>query len=268
MKTITETLTRIGPYIVEDFDGTRPIFYSADPKTGKPILIKGPQLIDIVHEGLSPLEIGSTCLEYEAQLQQRAKHSNICPAELIKVEGIPYIIMPHLGHVSLFDYKTGLVHKKTNALEDIATALDHCHKKGIVHLDVKEENIMMQGDKAILIDFGAARELEGEHPISQDLIQCTPEAVAPEYKQNSKYNTRSDTFSFAFMAHKMLTGIVPFHIQNKNIQYQVPRIRADRIERYDPKLAELIVNGLSIRHRERPEIGELADALANYNAKH
>jgi serine/threonine protein kinase/tetratricopeptide (TPR) repeat protein len=102
-------------------------------------------------------------------------------------------------------------------LRQVAKALGAAHEKGIVHLDVKPDNVMLlpQGkriDAVKVVDFGIAGLLHqgGE----EEEIAGTPEYIAPERASGRGYDNRSDIYALGVMAYEMLSGSVPFHGKN------------------------------------------------------
>jgi serine/threonine protein kinase len=91
-------------------------------------------------------------------------------------------------------------------LEPVADVLDHIHSKGIVHLDVKPENILIFEDgQVVLADFGSA------HQIGSTTHEGTPRYFSPEQAAGDRpVSPQSDIYSLAVVAYEMLTGQLPF----------------------------------------------------------
>lgn len=91
-------------------------------------------------------------------------------------------------------------------LEPVANVLDHIHGKGIVHLDVKPENILIFKDgQVVLADFGSARR------IGSTTHEGTPRYFSPEQAAGDRpVGPQSDIYSLAIVAYEMLTGQLPF----------------------------------------------------------
>lgn len=102
-------------------------------------------------------------------------------------------------------------------LRQTAKALGAAHEKGIVHLDVKPDNVMLidrggRADAVKVVDFGIAGLIErGE---STENVSGTPEYIAPERALGRGYDRRSDIYSMGALAYEILTGQVPFRGQN------------------------------------------------------
>ena len=96
----------------------------------------------------------------------------------------------------------------------IAIALAHAHEQGLVHRDVKPENILFTSGQACLGDFGIARALErsiSDSTTSASLVRGTPSYMSPEQASGeSTYDGRSDVYSLGCVVYEMLAGIQPF----------------------------------------------------------
>jgi serine/threonine protein kinase/tetratricopeptide (TPR) repeat protein len=156
-------------------------------------------------------------------------------------------------------------------LRQVAKALGAAHEKGIVHLDVKPDNIMLmdQGkrrDAVKVVDFGIAGLMHqsGE----EDEIAGTPEYIAPERAAGHGYDHRSDIYALGCMAYEMLSGGVPFHGKNHvatlTMQVKDPPVplRRQLAAKEVPEALEILVMAmLSKEPAARPQSMIEAEAL-------
>src|SRR5690348_10371190 len=103
-------------------------------------------------------------------------------------------------------------------LRQVAKALGAAHDKGIIHLDVKPDNVMLldgRRESIKVVDFGVAG-LLGDRPLDQGngeletTVNGTPAYMAPERALGRGYDHRSDIYSLGVMAYEVLTGTIPF----------------------------------------------------------
>jgi serine/threonine-protein kinase len=99
-------------------------------------------------------------------------------------------------------------------LADLADALQHAHRQGVVHRDVKPDNVLLDDDsgRALLTDFGVARALGGSETLTAaGKVVGTPSYMSPEQAAGrADIDGRSDIYSLGVMAYAMLSGRLPF----------------------------------------------------------
>jgi|GEM_PF-253623 serine/threonine-protein kinase len=102
-----------------------------------------------------------------------------------------------------------------NIIRQVASALDVAHQLGVIHRDLKPDNIMvMEGDRVKVVDFGIAKAIGGQEslvPMTQvGFVIGTPHYMSPEQVMGSELDARSDVYSLALIAYEMLTGVRAF----------------------------------------------------------
>ena len=264
----------IGPYFILNRIKDKPVLFGVHKDTDKRVALKYSNPFYV--GSTNPVIVGEICLEYEYNLQSRLEHPNICPVEeFLKYRGMKYLVTPKVGAQT---FEKLLIEgcsdsRKLGVLENIASALAHTHEKDIVHLDVKEGNVVV-GEKGMLIDFGSAREICGTPEIIDSIVSNTVRVTAPEYLQGNWFTPRSDTFSFAIMAYEAMTDAPAFQRyvgtggrhDREEIMYNRPRHDRKKMQKFGG-FGELVISGLNVDEPKRPGMAELADALKEQTAK-
>jgi eukaryotic-like serine/threonine-protein kinase len=155
----------------------------------------------------------------EIELHRGLTHPSIVPVlDSGTVDGRPYIVHPYLDGGTL---RTRLVRDRQLPYRDViaigtavAEALTEAHEAGLVHRDVKPENILFADGRAHLSDFGIARALErmtGDATTTTGVIRGTPAYVSPEQAAGQvEFDGRSDIYSLGCVLYEMVAGVQPF----------------------------------------------------------
>lgn len=152
----------------------------------------------------------------ESKAVEMLDHENIVKIYGISVRGDhKYIVMEYLEGISLRDYmktKGPLDWREAVAfIEQILAALDHSHMKGVVHRDIKPQNIMILERGVVKVtDFGIAKIPKAETLTMADKAIGTVFYISPEQAQSKKVDPRSDLYSLGVMFYEMVTGKLPF----------------------------------------------------------
>jgi len=157
--------------------------------------------------------------------------------------------------------------------EQIADGLAYAHGKGIIHRDIKPDNLMMLADDQVkIMDFGIAR-LRGSTLRTQTGVSMgTPQFMSPEQAGGQSVDARSDLYSLAVVLYGMVTGQLPFTgdspvmIALKHIQ-EPPRRPSLLNAAISPALDALILKGMAKRPEDRyPSAEEFRDAIGRFGA--
>jgi DNA-binding beta-propeller fold protein YncE len=116
-------------------------------------------------------------------------------------------------------------------LGQVAGALDAAHAAGIVHRDVKPQNILLEGDRAYLTDFGLAKAVGESGVLSGASIAGTAEYMSPEQWQGASIGPAADVYSLGCVLYEAVTGIVPFARREGEAEPRMPRGLDEVIER-------------------------------------
>ncbi|MFY7856225.1 MAG: protein kinase domain-containing protein [Rubrivivax sp.] len=250
--------------------GMASVFRAHDPSIGRDVALK------FLHASLSADPVCRMRFLQEARAAGALSHPNIAVVHDVgEIEGRPYMAMELLSGVTL---SSELEEKRMLPVRDavtvamqLARALDHAHRHGIVHRDIKPGNIMRDLQGAVKVtDFGIAhvedtsREMQTRHG---DVIG-TPQYMSPEQARGEKLDGRSDLFSVGIVLYQMLTGTRPFRgeglaaITHKIVNEEPPPLDRARKD-IPPSLRRVVDRCLAKSPAQRYGTGrELLEALS------
>ena len=163
--------------------------------------------------------VGADRFLHEIKTTAHLKHPHILPLfDSGSVENALFYVMPFIDGESLRDRirREGQlpIAVTVRILREVADALAHAHSKGIVHRDVKPDNVLIADRHVFLADFGVARALaqhaEGVTITGTGMLIGTPAYMAPEQVAGGAVDHRADIYALGAMAYELLTGAPPF----------------------------------------------------------
>jgi eukaryotic-like serine/threonine-protein kinase len=156
----------------------------------------------------------------ELLLAHQVTHRNVIRIyDLGEADGLKFITMEYIEGKDL----RSLIREKqkfrpeeaVDIIQQVCNALDAVHSVGVIHRDLKPQNIMQDGSGRILVmDFGLARTLEGDGMTQTGALVGTMEYMSPEQALAKDLDQRSDIFALGLILYELLTGKTPFKAES------------------------------------------------------
>lgn len=237
------------------------VFVAEDVALGRRIVVKvlSPELA----EGLS-----AERFTREIRLAARLQHPNVVPVLSAGTvpEGLPYYVMPFIDGASLRERlgKGALPTADAVAvLRDVGRALAYAHAHGVVHRDVKPENVLLTGGAAVVVDFGIAKAAvaaSGAATLTQlGMAIGTPAYMAPEQAAGqSDVDHRADLYALGVVAWELFTGRHPFASKTTPQALlaahfvEMPAPLAEQCPGLPPHIADVVMRCLAKDPADRP----------------
>ena len=190
--------------------GMADVYLATDTLLGRHVAVK------ILHPQYAKDPVFIQRFRQEAQAAANLNHRNIVNVyDWGTDEGLDYLVMEHVEGSNLKDIILGggplLPERAVEIAVAICSALEAAHANGIVHRDIKPQNIIVMPDNQIkVMDFGIARAAGGSAMTQTGTILGTAQYISPEQAQGRTADPRSDLYSLGIVIYEMLTGKVPF----------------------------------------------------------
>jgi tRNA A-37 threonylcarbamoyl transferase component Bud32/tetratricopeptide (TPR) repeat protein len=189
--------------------GMATVFLAEDVKHHRRVAIK------VLRAELSAT-LGTERFLREIELAAKLQHPHIVPVyDSGTANGVLYYVMPYVEGESLRDLmqREGRIPlaRAAEIIREAASGLEYAHGHGIVHRDVKPENIMLSGGHAVVADFGIARAIDASraadgHLTGAGMAIGTPAYMSPEQATADTVDARSDQYALACVFYELVTG--------------------------------------------------------------
>jgi len=250
--------------------GMSVVYRARDRRLNRPVAIK------VLPPELAHDAAIRTRFTREAQMAAQLTHAHIVPIyDVGEQDGLAYFVMAIVHGGNLATLLTGEprqpVEEARRILSEIADALAYAHLRGVIHRDIKPDNILLDesSGRAMVTDFGIARAMEGNSRLTATGIAVgTPAYMSPEQALGDReVDGRSDVYSLGVLGYQMLTGRLPFSAGNsmalllKHVS-EPPRPIAELRTDAPKSLREAIERALMKSPEDRwPTASSMRDAL-------
>jgi tetratricopeptide (TPR) repeat protein len=253
--------------------GMSRVFLAHDPALDRDVVVK------VLHPELAG-GVNVDRFKREIQLAAQLQHPHIVPLLAAgEMDGLPYLTMPYVAGRSLrerlADTPVLPVDEALGILRDVARALAFAHGRGVIHRDIKPDNVLLAEGSATVTDFGVAKAVSAARAGANATLTSvgmsigTPTYMAPEQAAGDPdTDHRADIYAWGVMAYEMLAGRPPFNAKAPHKllaahMSEAPEPITDHRPDCPAPLAELVMRCLAKNPEQRPQgAAELARGLA------
>ncbi len=252
--------------------GMAHVYLARHVALGRPLVIK------VLHKTLAQEAEMRERFRREAEAAARLVHPFVCAiADMGTLGDIDYLVMPYYAGGSLADLLARQRVVAANAAAaigvQVSCALDYAHRRGVVHRDIKPDNILFDEDGNVaLTDFGIATARFHGRLTASGRAMGTPHYMSPEQAMGKLVDGRSDLYAVGLLLYEMLIGKPPFDGEDsyavgyKHVN-EAP-VPPDQLDvRVPAALSSIVMRCLAKSATDRYDRGfELADALIGFLA--
>jgi serine/threonine-protein kinase len=195
--------------------GMAVVYKGLDTSLGREVAVK------VLHPHLAAHQESRARLEREAQAVAKLRHENIL--EIFDYSGSDstesFIVTEFIHGPTLTaflkDHPIELPEVAAMIASEVARALEHAHGLGVIHRDVKPENVMIaEGGLLKLTDFGIAQIVDKERMTVTGQLLGSPAYMSPELVEGGRLDFRTDVFACGILLYQLATGVLPFRGKN------------------------------------------------------
>lgn len=190
--------------------GMADVYEARHHKLDRPLAVK------VLHAHLSRDEEMRLRFRREAEAASRLLHPFICaPMDFGETDDAVYLVLPYLSGGSLADDLTAMriipAYRIARIVAQVSTALDYAARQGVIHRDVKPDNVLFDEDgNAVITDFGIATAYFHGRLTAGGRAMGTPHYMAPEQAMGRFVDGRADLYAVGVMLYECLVGETPF----------------------------------------------------------
>ena len=203
---------RIGPYEIRETigqGGMAAVYKAHQPSLDRVVALK------VISAHLASETEFMERFRQEALASARLTHPNIVIVHDFGEDGgVPYLVMEYVEGTTLSELLDDALspERAQNLVDQIAAGLDYAHSRGVVHRDIKPQNVLVTPEgRVVLADFGLARIMESAKRLTMTGgIVGTPEYMSPEQAAGRPTDQRTDIYALGVILFEMIVGSRPY----------------------------------------------------------
>lgn len=241
--TVEKTLGRGGMATVE---------LAVDEQLGRRVAVKR------LFASLAGDDVFQTRFLREARMAAGLSHPNLVAVyDVGEEDGLPYIVMEYVEGETLAELmaRTGPLQadRAVDLLLQICAGLEHAHAAGLVHRDIKPQNLLVRSDGvAKIADFGIARTLQATQLTQAGTVLGTAAYLAPEQAAGERVTAAADIYSLGAVAYELLSGRPPYQVDSLADLATAQQEPPAPLDGVPPELNQAVVRALSADPQARP----------------
>lgn len=251
--------------------GMSTVYLAEQQSLGRKVALKV-MLSDVLAD-----EVSRARFENEARIIARLEHPNIVGIFEVgrTADGLPFYSMPYLSRGHLAQRRlAGDQPKVASILRSLLQALDYAHVRGVVHRDVKAENVLFDDtDRPMLADFGIALR-RGSNPrlTTAGLAVGSTAYMPPEQARGQEVDRRADLYSIGVVAWEMLVGRLPYNAGDalamalKHVQEPIPKL-PPALKHWQAFIDQAMAKRPEERFASAQEMVDVLDALERRSSR-
>jgi eukaryotic-like serine/threonine-protein kinase len=194
----------------------------------------------------------------EARLAAALSHPNLVSVyDVGEEDGLPYIVMEYVEGETLAELmrRKGPLEQEraVELLVQVCAGLEHAHEAGLVHRDIKPQNLLVRSDGVVKIaDFGIARTLQATQLTQVGTVLGTAAYLAPEQAAGERVTAAADIYSLGVVAYELLSGRTPYEFESLADLAVKQRQPPPPLRNVPPRLEHAVLRALAFKPANRP----------------
>src|SRR5438552_9495399 len=223
--------------------GMGAVYKAMDRELSRPVALK------VIRPDLAGNQAILDRFKQELILARQVTHRNVIRIyDLGEAEGMKFITMEYVEgrdlHSLLLERQKFTPEEAVDIMQQVCLALDAAHREGVIHRDLKPQNIMRDAQgRVVVMDFGLARLIESNGMTQTGALVGTMEYMSPEQALGSALDQRSDLFTLGLIFYELLSGKMPYKAESVVASLlKRTQQRAEPVAKHDANIPQILSN--------------------------